>query len=125
MLPPHGTDTGTGRWWLGELMSWSRRLGQTAPDRPDRPDPVDLPEPFALQLAGEWAAAAQRWRELGRPYEAACALAESGLEADLRAALAELQRLEARPAAARVSRRRREMGARSVTRGPSATTRAN
>jgi hypothetical protein len=34
-------------------------------------------EPFALQMAGAWAAAADRWRALGCPYEAAAALADS------------------------------------------------
>jgi DNA-binding CsgD family transcriptional regulator len=111
------SDDSADRWWVGELTYWSWRLGQHPPER------LDVPEPFALQLAGDWAGAALRWRELGCPYEAACALGETGREADLRSALAELHRLEARPAAALVSRRLREMGVRGVTRGPHAATR--
>jgi DNA-binding NarL/FixJ family response regulator len=76
-------------------------------------------------LAGDWSAAAAGWRALGCPYEAACALAESSRVEDLRAALAELRRLGARPAAAAVSRRLRELGVRGLSRGPYAAARGN
>ena len=65
-------------------------------------------EPFALQLAGDWRRAAELWRELGCPYEAALALADADEEEPLRQALAELQALGAQPAAAIVARRLRE-----------------
>jgi DNA-binding CsgD family transcriptional regulator len=112
-------DDGAGGWSAAELAYWCWRLGLPAPPRPS------TPEPYALQEAGDWLGAAQRWQELGCPYDAALARAETGREVDLRAALAELQRLGARPAAAVVSRRLREMGARGLTRGPQAATRAN
>jgi DNA-binding NarL/FixJ family response regulator len=76
-------------------------------------------------LAGDWAAAFDAWTALGCPYHAARALGASDEEADLRRALGELQRLGARPAAAQVSRRLRELGARGVQRGPRPSTRAN
>jgi hypothetical protein len=66
-----------------------------------------------LQLTGAWARAAERWRELGCPYEAALALADADEEEPLRRALDELQRLGARPAADVVARRLRELGVRS------------
>jgi DNA-binding CsgD family transcriptional regulator/tetratricopeptide (TPR) repeat protein len=81
--------------------------------------------PFAMQLTGDWAGAAARWRDLGCPYDAACALGESDKDADLREALAELHRLGARPAAALVRRRMRELGLRGLARGPYASARAN
>ncbi len=81
--------------------------------------------PFALELNGDPDAAAREWTALGCPYEAALALAASDDEAALRRALAELQRLGARPAAAIVARRLRERGARDLPRGPYRSTRRN
>ncbi|HEV3013036.1 MAG TPA: helix-turn-helix transcriptional regulator, partial [Actinomycetota bacterium] len=87
--------------------------------------PADAAEPCRLQLAGEWARAAERWRELGSPYEAALALADADQEAPLRRALDELQRLDAQPAADLVARRLRELGVRRLPRGPRRATAAN
>jgi DNA-binding CsgD family transcriptional regulator len=80
---------------------------------------------YALEVAGDWAAAAELWTELGCPYEAALALGGGGDEAALRRGLAELQRLGARPAASWVAQRLRARGARGLRRGPRASTRAN
>ena len=84
-----------------------------------------MAEPYALELAGDHAAAAEAWMRLGCPYEAALALAEGDGEEPLRQALEELQQLEARPAAAIVARRLRERGARGLPRGPRPTTQRN
>jgi DNA-binding CsgD family transcriptional regulator len=105
-------------WVVGEL-AWLRRLtGRPA-------TAAGAAGPYALQLAGELGAAADRWDELGCRYDAALALAGSDDEDDLREALARFQRLGARPAAATVSRRLREGGARRVPRGPRRSTRDN
>jgi DNA-binding CsgD family transcriptional regulator/tetratricopeptide (TPR) repeat protein len=110
---------GSQGWLAGELAYWHWRAG--GPNQvPDGAAP-----PFALQMAGDWEAAAERWRALGCPYEAATALAAGDREASLRAALAELERLGARPAVAVVSRRLRELGVRGLARGPRPATRAN
>lgn len=106
-------------WVTGELLFWRRCAGV------EEPVPADLPEPFALQLSGDWAAAAQRWTELGCPYEAALALAGADEDDALRRALGDLQALGARPAATIVARRLRERGARSLPRGPRPSTRDN
>ena len=103
----------------GELAHWRRRAAL------DVEVPADAAEPYRLQLAGEWARAAERWRELGSPYEAALALADAGQEAPLRRALDELQRLGARPAADLVARRLRELGVRRLPRRPRRATAAN
>ena len=103
----------------GEL-AWLRRQAGI-----DEPVPEGIAEPWALMFAGEWSRAAEAWAELGCPYEAALALGESEDDGDLRRALAELQRLGAGPAAAQVSRRLRERGARGVRRGPRPSTRKN
>src|SRR3954451_15785726 len=71
------------------------------------------------------AAAAERWTELGCPYDAALALADTGDEEALRSALEDLQRLGARPAASIVARRLRERGVRGLPRGPRRATRKN
>ncbi|HEY7036657.1 MAG TPA: response regulator transcription factor, partial [Thermomicrobiales bacterium] len=102
----------------GELAFWLWRTGQP-------PEPPVAAEPFAQQIAGDWAAAAAGWQALGCPYEAAQALADSGDEALLRQALAAFNRLGARPMVTVVTRRLRALGARAIARGPRATTRAN
>ena len=111
-------------WLTGELAFWLWRLG--GPDRfPTGGLPDGAAEPFALQMAGDLAAAADRWRALGCPYEAAAALADSDQEPQLRAALAELERLGGRPLAAAVARKLRELGVRGLARGPRPATRSN
>ena len=67
----------------------------------------------------------KRWAELGVPYEAALALADTNRVVGLRRAYDELQALGAAGAAARVARLLRERGERGVPRGPRRTTRAN
>jgi DNA-binding CsgD family transcriptional regulator len=106
-------------WLAGELAVWRRRAGLGGEV------PAEVGEPYALQLAGDWARAAERWRELGCPYEAALALADAEEEAPLRRALEELQRLGARPAADVVARRLRELGVRRLPRRPRRATAAN
>ena len=107
-------------WLAGELACWRWRAGVR-----DRLAPGAAAEPYALSLAGEWARAAERWREIGCPYEAALALADADQEKPLREAYDELQALGARPAAAIVARKLRERGARGVPRGPRPRTREN
>src|SRR6266511_4422059 len=104
---------------IGELADWRRRAEL------DGDIPAGAAEPYELQLAGEWGRAAELWQALGCPYEAALALADADEEEPLRQALKELQRLEARPAAAFVARRLRERGARGLPRGPRPATREN
>jgi len=113
-------DRRSRQWLIDELAYWRGRAGGS-----QQPPEGSAALPFALQMAGDWEAAAEGWRVLGCPYEAATALAESGQEAHLRTALAELECLGARPAAALVSRRLRELGVRGLARGPRPATRAN
>jgi DNA-binding CsgD family transcriptional regulator/tetratricopeptide (TPR) repeat protein len=88
-----------------ELAGWRKRAGVEEVEGGDR-----------IRTAEEW-------RELGCPYEAALALADSGDDESLRLAHDELRRLGAQPAAAIVARRLRQRGARGVARGPRAATR--
>ncbi len=98
-------------WDIGELACWRSRAGIQAPP------PAGAAEPYALQLAGDWARAAEIWDALGCPYEAALALIDGDDQA-MRSGLAELHRLGARAVARIVERRLRELGARGLPRGP-------
>ena len=106
-------------WFIGELAGWRQRAGL------DDEIATEVAPPYALQLAGEPARAAEIWRQIGCPYEAALALADADEEEPLRRAHAELQALNADPAAAIIARRLRQRGARGVPRGPRARTRDN
>ena len=106
-------------WSVGELGFWLWRVGE----QPD--PPAGAAEPYALQMAGDWPAAAAAWRELGCPYEQALALADSPAERDLLAALDLLEGLGARPAADAVVARLRELGVRRLPRRPRPATLAN
>ena len=100
------------------LAYWLWRFGEpVAPPRPDHP--------YALQITGEWRAAAAAWRAAGSMYEYAVALADSTDPADLLTALAELDALGAEPMARRVRARLREAGLTRVPRGPNEDTRQN
>jgi DNA-binding CsgD family transcriptional regulator len=104
-------------WAAGALALWRRRAGI------DEPAPQAVAEPYALELAGDAVAASELWHELGCPYDAALALVEATDEPKLREAHDELRRLGARPAAAVLARRLRELGARGLPRGPRRSTR--
>ena len=106
-------------WVIGEMTSWQSRSGVI-------PGPHSVaPEPFASELAGDWMRACDGWTALDAPYEAALANAHSDDEARVRNALETLLGLGARPAAAIVTRRLRQRGARGLPRGPRETTRTN
>jgi DNA-binding CsgD family transcriptional regulator/tetratricopeptide (TPR) repeat protein len=107
------------QWHLGELSFWLWRAGKI------NHAPPEAAEPFALQIDGDWQAAASAWDRLGCPYEAARARADSRVEQALRDALAEFDRLGARPMSAFVTRRLRELGAKHIPRGPRRATKAN
>jgi tetratricopeptide (TPR) repeat protein len=91
-------------WPIGELGYWRWRAG-LEPEVPDW-----AAEPYAVQIAGDWARAAELWTQIGCPYEAALAFADADEEDALRCALDEFQRLGALPAATIVARRLEERG---------------
>jgi DNA-binding CsgD family transcriptional regulator len=106
-------------WSLGDLALWRWRSGgpRTVLD--------GFPEPYRLELTGDWRAAAACWRDLGCPFEAACALGSGDDEEALRDALAAFNALGSGPAAAVIRRRLHERGVRGVPRGPRAVTEGN
>ena len=105
-------------WIRGEFSFWLWRAGG-APDTDET-----IAAPYALQMRGDWRAAAAAWREIGCPYEEAVALAD-GDEAARRAALGIFDRLGAGPAAERLRQALRASGVRGIPRGPRASTREN
>lgn len=107
-------------WVAGELAYWRWRA-QLRDELPSE----RLAEPYRLSIAGDPRTAAECWRRIGCPYEAALALADADDEPALRDALDALRELGAAPAAAIVARRLRERGVRGIPRGPRASTRAN
>jgi DNA-binding CsgD family transcriptional regulator len=104
-------------WYWGEVAIWLWRGGglSQAPER--------TPAPFALQITGDWRAAAA-WERIGCPYEQALALAD-GDEPAQRAALDIFERLGARPMVEQVRQHLRALGIRGLPRGPRPTTRGN
>jgi DNA-binding CsgD family transcriptional regulator/tetratricopeptide (TPR) repeat protein len=107
------------RWIAGELMTWRSRAG--VPTEPA----ADLPEPFSAELTSNAIGASTFWDRERCPYDAALSRAGADDEEALRQALAQLQALNATPAAAIVARRLRERGVRKVPRGPRKATRLN
>jgi DNA-binding CsgD family transcriptional regulator len=101
----------------GELALWGARLGVALEV------PAAAPEPVMLELAGEWRSAAEAWRELEAPYEAALA-AMVGDDRTARGAMATLHKLGASAAARAFARERAARGARPA-RGPRGSTLAN
>jgi DNA-binding CsgD family transcriptional regulator/tetratricopeptide (TPR) repeat protein len=107
------------RWHLGELGYWRWKCGDlSAP-------PPGAALPWERQISGDWEGASHAWSELGCPYESARALAESDDETALRSSFATFDRLGARPAAAMVTQRLRDIGAASIPRGTRPSTRVN
>ncbi len=106
-------------WAIGELAFWMWRAGQLPEP------PADAAEPFALQIEGDWRAAAAAWEQLGCPYEAAVALADGDDPQELLRAFEILAGLGAAPMADRVAAQLRAMGVRELPRRPSKATVAN
>jgi ATP/maltotriose-dependent transcriptional regulator MalT len=87
--------------------------------------PAGTPEPYRLAIAGDALSAAAAWEAMGRPYEAAEALALADDTEPLLRALSIFDRLGARTPAARVRRMLRERGVRAIPRGPRPATQAH
>ncbi len=98
-------------WEVGLLAFWLWRAGAL------QSMPPGLPDPYRLQIAGAWQAAAQAWDDLGCPYERAMALYDGDVPAQ-KQALAIFDRLEAECAARALRRRLRDHGIRDIPQGP-------
>ncbi len=99
-------------WASGSLALWLHRLG--APEGRSG----ELPEPCALEIAGDWRGASEAWERLGLSYDAALAKVSSSEEAGIREALDVFEHLGAGAAASLARMRLREIGVKGVPRGP-------
>jgi DNA-binding CsgD family transcriptional regulator/tetratricopeptide (TPR) repeat protein len=106
-------------WYLAGLSYWRWRSGV------DEPTPSVGEEQYRLEMAGDWAAASERWAAGGCVYSTSFSLMDADDDAVLQRALAGLHELGAKPAAAIFARRLRERGAHSVPRGQRPATREN
>jgi len=106
-------------WSVGELAMWMHLAGRSLD--------VELPiaEPYARAIAGDDAGAAMFWNERGCQYEEGIALTTSQDTQAVLRGLSIFDRLGATPAASYARRRLRELGVRSIPRGPQAATSAN
>ena len=106
-------------WTTWSAAIWLARLADQADLLPDPP------EPYALELAGDWRAAATAWERLvAGLYDAAITRLVRGDETGLRLALAACDELEAPATAAAVRRRMRAAGVRAIPRGPRPATKS-
>jgi DNA-binding CsgD family transcriptional regulator/tetratricopeptide (TPR) repeat protein len=105
---------------IGELLVWRQRAGMAAD-----PSAATAAEPSRHELEEQADRAAELWRALGCPYQAALALLHSHDQAAQRSAVAEFQRLGARRTASRAARMLRAVGMRDLRQGPRAATKAN
>jgi DNA-binding CsgD family transcriptional regulator/tetratricopeptide (TPR) repeat protein len=104
-------------WIVGELAFWRWRVG-------DKITPPDwIARPFAMQIAGDWRAAATEWEQLFCPYEQGMALMD-GDEAAQREAFEIFDRLGGNPISEKLKQKMRIQGAR-LPRGPRPSTREN
>jgi DNA-binding CsgD family transcriptional regulator len=104
------------RWYAVEPALWLWRARQLPLGYPD------LPAPFGREISGDWAGAADVWREIGCPYEQACALFDGGNVGGLRVALNLANNLGALPLAAMLVDRLHEQGTRPASPRPHAGT---
>jgi DNA-binding CsgD family transcriptional regulator len=105
-------------WIAGELAFWRWRAGEAVEVHPW------MAKPFALQITGDWRAAAEAWQQRNCPYEQARALADGDASAQI-ASLEIFERLGARPDVYQVRQKLRSTGVHRVPRGPRPATRQN
>jgi DNA-binding CsgD family transcriptional regulator len=103
---------------VGPLLRWIRLAG-------GQPPPLAAARPYALELAGDWRAAAGVWTELGCPYDAALAQLSGGEADAIRIALTTFHTMGAHGAAELAETRLRQLGHRRTPYGRRAATRAN
>jgi DNA-binding CsgD family transcriptional regulator/tetratricopeptide (TPR) repeat protein len=103
----------------GELAVWLHRVN-ALDVRPN-----DIAEPYAMEIAGKWRAAANAWQEFGCPYQYATLLALHGRESEKREALAIFENLGSSPGSRALRRQFRADGIKGVPRGARASTQTN
>jgi len=106
-------------WIAGELAVWLWRAGAlTSP-------PSNVARPYALEMCGDWRAAADAWHGLGCGYDYATVLAWHGSECEQLEALTVMEQLGATAAGAALRRIMRAQGVRRIPRGSRTSTRSD
>lgn len=108
-------------WFASELLFWCWQGDGSLPG--GLPD-FCVRQPFAMEISGRWREAAESWRALGCPFEAARAMME-GDESAQREALAVFESFGARPMIERMRYKLRAAGVRGLQRGPRDSTQHN
>lgn len=124
----HAIDTAARvghRWYLGELLRYRALSDHSGTPRSSVALGVEVPEPWASSLRGDWRAAAEGWQAQGWPYERALELISSGDVGATTDGIAVLDKLGASAVANLARRRLRDLGVRRIPRGPRPETRAN
>lgn len=106
-------------WDRGDIGVWLSRTGS------NRRSKGELAHPYVVHLEGDWRRAAQIWSDLGCPFDAAMALADSADDQALREALRAFDELGAGSAARITRQKMRRLGIKSVPAGPRTATRAH
>jgi DNA-binding CsgD family transcriptional regulator len=104
-------------WAKGMLAVWLWRAGAL------EEVPSDIAEPYALEIRGDWQAAAKVWQALACPYERANMLDWYGGESGQREALAAYEQLGTAPAAQALRKQMRARGVQGIPRGSRTSTR--
>lgn len=108
-------------WFASELLFWCWHGDGSLPG--GMPD-FCARQPFVLEISGRWREAAEVWRSLHCPFEAARALME-GDEVAQREALSVFETFGARPMIERMRHKLRAAGVRGLQRGPRGSTQNN
>ena len=103
----------------GELAAWLWRVDAL------EQLPTDIPEPYALEISGDWRGAARAWEALGCPFERALVLGWYGPESEQRQALTVFEQLGAAAAGQALRKHMRAQGVRSIPRGTRTSTQRN
>jgi len=104
---------------LGDLLVWLKRCDAAVPTVE-----ADIAPQYRFELAGDWQAAAEVWKQLGCVYERAMVLL-AGDDTALQEALEVVVSLSAAPIVEIVRRRLRQRGVRGLRRGPYQSARAD
>jgi DNA-binding CsgD family transcriptional regulator len=107
-------------WHYTSLAYWMHKCGL----QENEAAPVEYTEPYNLQRSGHWKEAAERWREIGCPYEQALALFE-GDDEHQRQTFQILHALGGGVTSEKLRSNLKERGVRNIPRGPHESTRKN
>lgn len=108
-------------WHYSEICYWMRKNDLIIPMEDDV---VQYAGPYHFEMGGEWAKAAEAWKELKSPYEEALALM-SGQNHHVKLALSILDRLGAKATYGKVRMELKKNGVKSIPRGSRNTTKRN